>query len=105
MHVDARYNELIYGLTKAGEKALKEAAIRSDWVHSAGGPLWHQRMVAQLTAELEIDCRRSSDRNYIQGWKVLERAQTRLRGPVTFTGVHAIHRPKYWRNAHQDADT
>ena len=84
MHIDARYNELIYGLSKTGEKALKEAGLWSDWVHKAGGPFWHQRMVAQITAETEIDCRRASDRNYIQGWKVLERAQTRLRCPVTF---------------------
>ncbi|GLQ33864.1 hypothetical protein GCM10007939_01470 [Amylibacter marinus] len=84
MHIDARYNQIIYGLSKAGEKALKEAGLWSDWVHKAGGPFWHQRMVAQITAEIEIDCRRSTDRNYIQGWKVLERAQTRLRCPVTF---------------------
>lgn len=82
--IDARYNELIYGLTKAGETALREAGIWSDWVHKPGGPFWHQREVAKVTAGVELDCLKSPDHNYIQGWKVLERAQTKLRYPVTF---------------------
>lgn len=82
--IDARYNELIYGLTDAGEQALKDRGIYSDWVHGAGGPFWHQREVAKVTAGVEIDCLNRSDRNYIQGWQVLERAQKRLRYPVTF---------------------
>ena len=44
--IDARYNELIYTLTKAGEVALKEAGLWSDWVHRPGGPFWHQRLTA-----------------------------------------------------------
>jgi hypothetical protein len=82
--IDARYNELIYGLTAAGELALKEADLWSDWVHKAGGPFWHQREVAKVTAGVEIDGLNHSDQNYIQGWKVLERAQTKLRYPITF---------------------
>lgn len=82
--MDARYNSLIYSLTKAGELALKENDMWSDWVHKAGGPFWHQREVAKVTAGVEIDCLNNADQNYIQGWKVLERAQTRLRYPVTF---------------------
>lgn len=82
--IDARYNELIYNLSDAGEHALKDAGTWSDWVHRAGGPFWHQREVAKVTAGVEIACINRTDRNYIQGWKVLERAQTRLRYPVTF---------------------
>lgn len=82
--IDARYNQLIYGLTKAGEQALRDADMWSDWVHKPGGPFWHQREVAKLTAGIEIDCLNRSDQNYIQGWKVLERAQKRLRYSVTF---------------------
>ncbi|MGH1576494.1 hypothetical protein [Planktotalea sp.] len=83
--IDARYKPLIYGLTDAGQDALKEADMWSDWVHKAGGPFWHQREVAKLTAGVEIDCLKRPDRNYIQGWRVLERAQRRLRYPVTFS--------------------
>jgi len=82
--IDARYNELIYTLTKAGEAALREAEFWSDWVHKAGGPFWHQRMVAEITAGIEIEALKRTDVNYIQGWRVLERAQTKLRYPVTF---------------------
>ena len=82
--IDARYNELIYGLTTAGEQVLKDTDMWSDWVHKAGGPFRHQREVAKVTAGVEIECLNRSDQNYIQGWKVLERAQTKLRYPVTF---------------------
>lgn len=82
--IDARYKELVYGLTKAGEEALKEAKLFSDWIHKAGGPFWHQRDVAKLTAGVELECRATGDRNFIPGWRVLERAQKRLRIPVTF---------------------
>lgn len=82
--IDARWNELIYGLTQTGEQALKDARMWSDWVHKAGGPFWHQREVARVTASIEIDCLNRPDQNFIQGWKVLERAQKPLRYPVTF---------------------
>lgn len=82
--IDARYNKLIYGLTETGKEALKDANLWSDWVHHPGGPFWHHRMVAKITAEVEIECRRSDDRNFIPGWRVLDRAQKRLRYPVTF---------------------
>jgi hypothetical protein len=82
--IDARYKELIYGLTEAGVRALKDAGSWSDWVHRPGGPFWHQREVAKVTARVEFECLQSSDRNYVQGWRVLERAQTKLRYPVTF---------------------
>ena len=82
--IDARYNELIYTLTKAGEVALKESGLWSDWVHRPGGPFWHQRLTALVTAWVEIETGRRDDVNYISGWRVLERAQVRLRHPITF---------------------
>lgn len=82
--IDARYNELIYGLTDAGEIALKGAAFWSDWVHKAGGPFWHQREVAKITASIEIEATKRGDVSYIHGWRVMERSQCKLRYPVTF---------------------
>jgi hypothetical protein len=82
--IDARYKHLIYALTKAGEQALKEAQLWSDWVHHAGGPFWHQRLTAEITAGVELETRERDGVNYIQGWRVLERAQVKLRYPVTF---------------------
>ena len=84
MHIDARYQELIYGLTDAGKQALKDNDMFSEWVHGAGGLFWHQREVAKVTAGVEINCINRPDQNYIHGWRVLERAQTRLRYPITF---------------------
>lgn len=82
--IDARYNELVYGLSKAGEQALNDAKLWSDWVHHPGGPFWHQLMCAKITARIELETRDRDDVNYIQGWRVLERAQAKLRYPVTF---------------------
>ncbi|WP_298362556.1 replication-relaxation family protein [uncultured Litoreibacter sp.] len=82
--IDARYNELVYGLSKAGERALRDAGLWSDWVHKPGGPFWHQLMCAKITAGIELETRDRDDVNYIQGGRVLERSQTKLRYPVTF---------------------
>ena len=41
-------------------------------------------MVAKITAGIELETRRRDNVNFIQGWRVLERAQTKLRCPVTF---------------------
>lgn len=83
--MDARYNALIYGLSPAGETALKDKALWSPWVHRPGGPFWHQAMTAQITASVELACSARSDVNYIPGHKVLERAETKLRHMVRYT--------------------
>ncbi|MEP4037337.1 replication-relaxation family protein [Pseudophaeobacter sp.] len=82
--IDARYKHIIYSLTKVGEAALREAGLWSDWVHHAGGPFWHQRLTAEITVGIELETRARDDRNFIAGWRVLERAQVKLRYPVTF---------------------
>lgn len=90
--IDARYNELVYSLSPTAEQALKDAGTWSDWVHKAGGPFWHQRETAAFMAGVELECLNDPKHNFIPASQILERAQTTLRYPTTYTDPYTGQR-------------
>lgn len=91
--IDARYNELVYDLTKAGIKALQHANMYHPHNGTSLGPWWHGRGVAQTTAKAEIETLDDPKLNYIAGWQILERAGlTSFRYPTTFTDPYTKRR-------------
>ncbi len=89
--IDSRYNELVYDLAPAAEKALKEAGLWRLHAVRPTGPWLHAHMVACITASIELATRGRSDLSYIPGWRVLERAGAVLRYPVTIAESSAKH--------------
>ncbi len=81
---DARYQDLVYNLAPAGEKALKDAGLWTDYGHSHAGPWIHKHMVACVTASIELATLEDPDLTYILGSAILERAETSLRYTVPF---------------------
>jgi hypothetical protein len=81
---DARYQELVYDLAPAGEKALKQAGLWHTYGHVATGPWVHKYMVACITASIELETLENPNLTYIPGSTILERAGTTLRYEVPF---------------------
>jgi len=81
---DARYQDLVYDLTPAGEQALKDSGMCSDYGHSHSGPWIHKHMVACITASIELATLQDPNLTYIPGSIILERAETSLRYTVPF---------------------
>jgi hypothetical protein len=81
---DARYQELVYDLAPAGEKALKQAGLWHTYGHVATGPWVHKYMVACITASIELETLENPNLTYIPGSTILERAGTTLRYDVPF---------------------
>ena len=91
--MDARYNELVYDLTKAGIKALQDYDMYHPHNGTSLGPWWHGRKVAETTAQAEIETLDDEQINYIPGWQILERAKiTSMRYPTTFTDPYTGQR-------------
>jgi len=82
---DARYQDLVYDLTPAAEKALKENGMWSKHAQSATGPWKHSFMVSCITASIELATIADPKLAYIPQEAILERANTTLRYPVPFT--------------------
>lgn len=82
--LDARYQPLVYDLAPAAERALKEAGLWSDYATRVAGPWWHRSMMSAITASIELATLDNRQVNFIPQHTILERAQTRLRYPVTF---------------------
>lgn len=83
--LDSRYNQLVYDLAPAGERALKEAGLLRAKDRSGGGPWLHQFMVSSITASIRLAADLSDDIVYIPQDDILERAGAELSWPVTFT--------------------
>lgn len=83
--IDSRYNQLVYDLTAASEKALKQAGLWSDYGTSRSGPWLHTHMVACITASIELSAHVRDDIRYISQSFLLERANTELRHPTGIT--------------------
>ncbi len=82
---DARYQPLVYELAPAGERALKEHGLWSDFANAHAGPWQHRFMVACITASIELAALNSPDVNFIPQRNILGRVKTQLRYPVPFT--------------------
>ena len=91
--IDARYNELVYDLTRTGIKALQDHDMYHLHNGTSLGPWWHGRLVAQTTAKVEIETLSDEKTNYIPGWQILERAGLpSMRYPTTFTDPYTGQR-------------
>ena len=84
---DARYNQLVYDLAKAGKAALAQEYPDAGPGTVRAGPWVHQCMTACITASIELACNARADVNYIPGSTILKRAETELRVPVTYQPV------------------
>ena len=78
----AGYNQIVHDISKAGQKALREAGLAEPGsIHH--GPWLHRHMVACTTASIELATLARSDLSFIPGSAVLDRAGSELRVPVT----------------------
>ncbi len=81
---DSRYQELVYDLAPAAERALKQQGLWRDDASGASGPWKHRYMVAAITASVELATLARNDVTYIPQHAVLGRADAVLRCPVPF---------------------
>lgn len=82
--IDARYNDLVYDLTDTSEQALKDSKLWRDNTPNPKGSWTHKFMVACATASIELECLKREGYRFIFGDEVLERANAKLRIPVTY---------------------
>ena len=80
--LDSRYNELVYELTPASEKALREHRLYHEAATRQAGPWLHRFMVSCITASIELSAQKHENITYIPQHEVLERAGTELRYPT-----------------------
>lgn len=81
---DSRYQQLVYELAPAAEKALEQNRQLTASAGGASGPWKHRYMVATITASIELATLDRPDLAYIPQHKILDRAGTTLRYPVPF---------------------
>ena len=81
--LDSRYNQLVYDLASAGERALARTGNTVEARASPSGPWLHRLMTSCITASMELACLARNDLAYIPQSQILERAQAELRWPVT----------------------
>jgi hypothetical protein len=77
--LDSRYNQLVYDLTPASERALKQAGLWSPRSSARSGPWLHGFMVSCITASIELATLDRADLAYIPQSRILERADADLR--------------------------
>ena len=63
--IDSRYNQLIYDLAPAGERALKQTGVWNARSAARSGPWLHGFMVSCITASIELATLVRSDLTYI----------------------------------------
>lgn len=81
--LDSRYNQLVYDLAPAGERALNAAGQWREKNKSGGGPWLHQFMVSSITASIQLAVDARDDLQFISQADILERAKADLSWPVT----------------------
>ena len=82
--LDSRYNQLVYDLTPASERALLDAGFGSTRAVRSG-PWLHSFMVACTTASVELGISGRDDLHYLSQSDLLKRADADLRYPVRIT--------------------
>lgn len=83
--IDSRYNQLVYDLTPASEKALKQAGLWNEYSTARSGPWLHSMMVSCITASIELATLDRDDIRYLSQSYLLERADAELRYPTRIT--------------------
>ena len=83
----SRYHDLVYDVSDAGLRALKDAGRLCEHVPAPSGPWVHRYMTAAITASIELATIKTESIRYIFGDEILGRAQAPLRFPVTVGGV------------------
>lgn len=86
--IDSRYNQLVYDIAPAGERALKAAGIWRSKNSAATGPWLHQFMVSSIIASVRLCTEARTDLSFIPGADILERANTTLSCPVSIVDPH-----------------
>lgn len=81
--IDSRYNQLVYDLRKPAIAALREKGQLAPVQGAAAGPWVHRFMVACVTASIELATQKRDDVTFIAGHRVLARAETELRYPIS----------------------
>lgn len=82
--LDSRYNQLVYDLAPAAERALARDGLSSSSSNRHTGPWLHSFMVSCVTASVELAALARGDINYIPQSQILVRAKTELRWPTRF---------------------
>lgn len=82
--IDSRHNQLVYDLAPAGWKALQRTGADISQYPAPSGPWLHRFMTACITASIELACIERGDISYIPQNRILQRAGTTLRCPVSF---------------------
>ncbi len=77
--LDSRYKQLVYDLTPAAEKALKQAGLWHERRAARPGPWLHGFMVSSITASIDLATRDRRHLTFIPQSRLLERAGTDLR--------------------------
>lgn len=83
--IDPRNNDLVYELSTKGEDVLRRAGMWSEYAPKPHGANIHHLMTACITASIELSATISGNIKYIPQHQILERADTPLRFPVTFS--------------------
>ena len=77
--LDSRYNQLVYDLAPATEKALKQAGLWNQRNAARPGPWLHGFMVSCITASIELAALDRDDLTYLPQSRLLDRSGTDLR--------------------------
>ena len=83
--LDSRYNQLVYDLAPAGDRALVRSGKAIAVSAAPSGPWLHRFMISCVTASIELATIDQPDITYIPQSEVLSRAGADLRHPVTIT--------------------
>ncbi len=83
--IDARYRDLVYDLEPAALAAMIEQTLLSGQPRSHYGAWWHNHLVASVTASIELAAISDPSVAFIPQHKILDRAGTTLRCPVTIS--------------------
>ena len=83
--IDSRYNQLVYDLAPAAERALQDEGLWHERQARPSGPWLHQFMVSCITASIELATLARPDLSYIPQHEILARADAVLRHSITIT--------------------
>lgn len=81
--IDSRYNQLVHDLAPAGWRALARAGVDIAQSSAPSGPWLHRFMTACITSSIELACMKRRNITYIAQSRILKRAGSGLRCPVT----------------------
>ena len=83
--LDSRYNQLVYDLAPASERALVRSGKEIVGRRAPSGPWLHRFMTSCVTASIELAILERDELTYIPQSAILARAKAELRHPITVT--------------------